>query len=70
LADLINARNDPLTALMQRLLAKFAFSERRSRNDAAFTDAIYTTRLQMSSQNVGQIVKIEVLSAKNWFPQA
>jgi len=64
LADFDNARNDPLPALMRRLVASFAFSKRSEDNDAGMTDAIYTTRQQMSSQNIGQRVKFEVVFVK------
>jgi hypothetical protein len=64
LANFHNARNDPLTVLMRRFVGSFAFFERLHDNDAGLTDAIYTTRPQMSSQNIGQVMKFELVFVK------
>jgi hypothetical protein len=52
-------------------VAGFVYSQRDARRTAAIeTDAIYTTLIEMSSQNIGKGMKSELLLADFWLTGA
>jgi hypothetical protein len=59
---LTNARNDPLSILMRRVTSSVCRLQTTSAVGAPETDAIYTTRLEMSSQNIENTVLIGLYS--------